>query len=100
MYMPGRLRTASSPSRTVMFWASYEPLPFEPFFFAGCSAKSFLPPRKSPDSGTPVGRVEALHKTALDTSRLPLEPDGSEAYKMPANRDKMRLLSDGSGPNL
>src|SRR3954447_5465017 len=48
MYMPGRLRTASSPSRTVMFWASYEPLPFEPFFFAGCSAKSFLPPRKAP----------------------------------------------------
>src|SRR4051794_39251950 len=48
MYMPGRFRTASSPSRTVMFWASYEPLPFEPFFFAGCSAKSFLPPRKAP----------------------------------------------------
>src|SRR5215213_7829415 len=48
MYMPGRLRTASSPSRTVMFWASYEPLPVEPSFFAGCFAKSFLPPRKAP----------------------------------------------------
>src|SRR3954451_3590713 len=24
MYMPGRLRTASRPSRTVMSWASYE----------------------------------------------------------------------------
>src|SRR5215212_3809497 len=48
MYMPGRLRTASRPSRTVMSWAPYEPLLFEPFFFAGCSAKLFLPPRKAP----------------------------------------------------
>src|SRR3954453_20438396 len=48
MYIPGRFRTASRPSRTVMSWAPYEPLPFEPFSFAGCFAKSFLPPRKAP----------------------------------------------------
>jgi hypothetical protein len=54
---------------------------------------------KSPDSGTPVGRVGALHKTALDTSRLPPAPDASERYKMPANRDKPAPLTNGSVPN-
>src|SRR5215212_9688364 len=112
MYIPGRFRTASRPSRTVMSWAAYEPLPFEAFFLSGCFAKSFLPSggaggaapyartclhmpadtAKSPDSGTPVGRVGAVHKTALDTSRLPPRPDGSPGHKMPANRDKIALL--------
>src|ERR671914_721775 len=32
MYMPGRLRTASRPSRTVMSFAPYEALPLEDFF--------------------------------------------------------------------
>ncbi len=31
MYMPGRLRTASSPSRTVIAWASYAAAPAWPF---------------------------------------------------------------------
>ena len=47
-----------------------------------------LTPRKTPTPGPLSGRVGALHKTALDISRLPLAPDGSESYKMPANRDK------------
>src|SRR5215210_3089066 len=47
MYIPGRLRTASRPSRTVMSWAAYEPFFLAPFF-SGCFAKSFLPPRKAP----------------------------------------------------
>ena len=108
--MPGRFRTASRPSRTVMSWAPYEPLLFEPFFFRAASPnRSFhcaaagrwdrCIPRKAPTPETPVGRVGALHKTALDTSRLAPEPDGSASYKMPANRDKMATSSDGSGPN-
>ena len=58
-----------------MSWAPYEPLPFEPFFFCGLLRQIVPsiaggcdePPHtaKSPDSGTPVGRVGALHKTAL-----------------------------------
>ena len=41
---------------------------------------------KSPDSGGLFGRAGALHKTALDTSRLARAGRLRERYKMPANR--------------
>ena len=82
--------------------------PVEPVLLLRAACRPYQPclpvpplPSKSPDSATPVGRAGALHKTALDTSRLPPVPDGSASYKMPANRDKMAAratrLSDGSG---
>src|SRR4051794_21846387 len=83
MYIPGRLRTASKPSRTVMSLASYEappPLPFavalppaplglfEPFDRAFSSAKKFLssltenPDRRWPQIGlrTSVGAIDQV----------------------------------------
>ena len=44
-------------------------------------------------------RAGALHKTALNISRLPPSPDAHECYKIPANRIKKRLLQPGFEAN-
>src|SRR3954454_11393157 len=81
MYIPGRFRTASRPSRTVMSWALYEPLLFEPFFFSGWLAKSFLP----------RGRCMAAHREK-PRLRKPLSA-GSGRYIRPP------LILAGYPPN-
>src|SRR5215210_5836188 len=55
---------------------------------------------EKPRLGALSGRVGAVHKTALDTSRLPPPPDGSEGYKIPANRNKLVPFDYWFGPEL
>src|SRR3954447_21824084 len=94
MYMPGRLRTASSPSSTVMSRAPYveEPalrLPRAPPF-EGFLAKPSLPiclhekPRRRDAEHTGQGGTNQV----LNTSSLALLPDATRRHKIPANRAK------------
>ena len=114
--MPGRLRTASRPSRTVMSCAAYDPFCLRAVLLLGLLrqlvpsiswARGWRPTpqarrrpplragvapadyHEKPRLGPLSGRVGAVHKTALDTSRLPLCPDGCAGYKIPANRNKL-----------
>jgi hypothetical protein len=61
---------------------------YVPSVKAGSCARRPLRATKSPGSEALGSRTGAVHKTALNTSRLPLPSDGSDRYKMPANRNK------------
>ena len=53
---------------------------------------------KNPGPVATCARTGALHKTALNSSRLPPAPDGPQSYKIPANRDKTAHLRATSAP--
>src|SRR4026209_492932 len=74
MYMPGRLRTASSPSRTVMSFAPYEPFfafgavfLAAAFFAAGFLVDAFLVAPDPPEARF----LEALPRAAVFATQLP-----------------------------
>src|SRR5436309_1854306 len=86
MYMPGRLRTASSPSRTVMSSASY---PAEPVVSSGVrSSGAKGPPNTAESPGSSPG-VGGPGLVLLVVTRIAQHGDGPVALG-----DRLRLAGD------